>query len=739
MNPNDLLGRQTPHEVPSASILPAQTVAAVPTRLAGLRVAILGLGLLLPSAWAAEQPANPAHEEQAVAFRAPWNGEMLGTGARRPTATQWAWGEENLVRTRDVKLNRLGLERVNAHRRGFGQRPLEHTEIEVVATGAEAIGAKATTGTSGGTVALASVTLPTGVDNSLLKYFPPIRSQGSLGSCAQFAAVYYTLTHMTALARNWDAKGGGDTLRFSPKWTYNMVNGGENVGSWHYDAYAIAQKHGLATWADFPYDADYRGWCLNPNGWWNALGTRADLTGRIPALNTDTGLSQVKQLLVNGYVLNFATYIYSWVWTTVANDPSTTADDALVGKPCVAMVNGTSGGHCMTIVGYNDDLWVDLNANGIVDAGEKGALRIANSWGTGWNEAGYCWISYQALRTRNAASTSEGLAWYDEATWVTARASYTPKLVAQFTLNHLKRNQLNVTLGTSASTQSKPAAIWTPNRVLAYAGGAWAFNGTATACDGTFYLDFTDLVPATAGTTRYYLGMYDSTAGDVATLDGFTLVDLVHGKQVVFPTVPQTADAAQDYVYVDYDFSNGAQAPVAAATVSTTGGNLPLTVTFDASASSDADGQIVAYAWNFGDGATGTGVTVQHIYTQAGAFAATLTVTDDLGLQSSANTVITVTDPNVLNAPSGLGIAVSGRIVTLRWTDKSGNETGFYVERGLKNKNTIAYTRVATVGANSTVFTESVAANTYYYRVQAFSSVTGKVSGYSNEVSVRVR
>ena len=59
------------------------------------------------------------------------------------------------------------------------------------------------------------------------------------------------------------------------------------------------------------------------------------------------------------------------------------------------------------------------------------------------------------------------------------------------------------------------------------------------------------------------------TTGDVATLNGFTLVDVLHGKQVVFPTVPQTADATLNYAAVDYDFSNGAQAPVAAATVST--------------------------------------------------------------------------------------------------------------------------------------------------------------------------
>lgn len=35
----------------------------------------------------------------------------------------------------------------------------------------------------------------------------------------------------------------------------------------------------------------------------------------------------------------------------------------------------------MTLVGYNDNIWVDINGNGIVDNGEKGAFKIANSWG----------------------------------------------------------------------------------------------------------------------------------------------------------------------------------------------------------------------------------------------------------------------------------------------------------------------------------------------------------------------
>ena len=406
-------------------------------KLASLLLATAMTGVAL-----AGQPSAPAFEENDLIFRAP-DGDIVGTGAKRPNAEQWAWGEQHMVKAGHVKLNALGLMRVNLHRKDRGEAPLDASQVEVAPLGAEV------QTTSADQTASAPAALPTYIDNSTLRYFPPIRSQGSLGSCAQFSSVYYTMTYMTALARNLDAKAGGDSYRFSPKWTYNMLNGGENVGSWHYDAYAIAQKHGLATWAEFPYDGDYRAWCLNPTTWRNALYVRADQTGKITGLSADTGLNQLKQFLVNGYILNFATYINSWQWRAVSNDPATAADDAFAGKQCVVSVSGTSGGHCMTIVGYNDDLWVDLNGDGLVTANEKGALRIANSWGTSWGEAGFCWLAYQALRTRNSASTSEGVFWYDEAAWVTARASYQPQLIGEFTLNHLTRNQLAMSLGIS--------------------------------------------------------------------------------------------------------------------------------------------------------------------------------------------------------------------------------------------------------------------------------------------------
>jgi PKD repeat protein len=76
-------------------------------------------------------------------------------------------------------------------------------------------------------------------------------------------------------------------------------------------------------------------------------------------------------------------------------------------------------------------------------------------------------------------------------------------------------------------------------------------------------------------------------------------------------------------------------APVASFTVSCPGA----TCTVDASASSDtAPGTIASYAWDFGDGTTGTGVSTTHTYATGGAKTVRLVVTDDQGLASAPAT-----------------------------------------------------------------------------------------------------
>lgn len=83
--------------------------------------------------------------------------------------------------------------------------------------------------------------------------------------------------------------------------------------------------------------------------------------------------------------------------------------------------------------------------------------------------------------------------------------------------------------------------------------------------------------------------------------------------------------------------------PIAVFSASPNSGAPPLKVEFDASESSDPDGNISTYHWDFGDNTTGAGKTTSHTYTKNNTVnTVTLTVTDDEGLQATASAEISL-------------------------------------------------------------------------------------------------
>ncbi|UQX89374.1 PKD domain-containing protein [Jatrophihabitans telluris] len=103
-----------------------------------------------------------------------------------------------------------------------------------------------------------------------------------------------------------------------------------------------------------------------------------------------------------------------------------------------------------------------------------------------------------------------------------------------------------------------------------------------------------------------------------------------------------------------------------APTASFTNACTALDCTFDGSASSDSDGSISSYAWDFGDSTTAAGPTPAHSYSAAGTYTVTLTVTDNLGATGQQSTAVTVVQGNPL-PPGAFAYDTFDRTVASGW------------------------------------------------------------------------
>src|SRR3989442_988863 len=83
-------------------------------------------------------------------------------------------------------------------------------------------------------------------------------------------------------------------------------------------------------------------------------------------------------------------------------------------------------------------------------------------------------------------------------------------------------------------------------------------------------------------------------------------------------------------------------------------------VAFDAESSTDPDGTIVSYMWDFGDGFTANGILVRHAYVHSGRFSVVLTVVDNSQTSTTATSEMTVDVPPIASFSASLKAAPRG-------------------------------------------------------------------------------
>ena len=255
-------------------------------------------------------------------------------------------------------------------------------------------------------------TLPTNVDNSQSPYFPPIGNQGNIGSCGPWAQVYYQFTYTVNKERNVETTYSNS---YSPKFTYNLINGGWDTGSSYFEIYDSLKYNGCATLYDVPYDDNITSWSPTEKVWKEAIkallkdyqlfeeiGTEDT---QITSVN-DEDLLPIKTALANGDILTFSTFINSFNVGRVEINGSTPENTDHFNEFIVSHLDGQLGAHRMTIVGYNDNIWFDHNGNHLVDQGEMGAFKIANSWDQDYANNGFMWVTYDALNQDSSVTSA---------------------------------------------------------------------------------------------------------------------------------------------------------------------------------------------------------------------------------------------------------------------------------------------------------------------------------------------
>lgn len=217
---------------------------------------------------------------------------------------------------------------------------------------------------------------PAAVD--LRSWFSPIEDQGSLGSCTANAAC--------ALLEYYEKRASGRFIDASRLHVYkasrDLLGWTGDTGAYLRTAMEALVLFGAPPERYWPYDgrpaATNTRFDVEPPAFCYAFGANYQALTYFrldpPAAAPATVLANIKAFAAAGFPSMFGFPVY------------TEYDHPLPGGKIAYPTVGYRGGHANVVAGYDDN---------VVIGADHGALLVRNSWGTGWANAGYGWMSYR--------------------------------------------------------------------------------------------------------------------------------------------------------------------------------------------------------------------------------------------------------------------------------------------------------------------------------------------------------
>ena len=339
------------------------------------------------------------------------------------------------------------------------------------------------------------------VDNTKNKYFPKIGNQGNVGSCVAWSCIYYQFTN--AINKMLDREAT-DANTFQAMFLYNIYNGcnmPRHIENLLYTTGCAPVSMVSDTQNNKTWSAEYKIWREAANYRicdYICFDTPGDFGLEISSPD-DPDLAAIKAALRDGDVLSYAGPINNYQREKMVAAPG--VPDEIVGEYIATECYGDGiANHMMTIVGYNDNIWVDHNKNGKIDKGELGALKIANQYGEDAYKSskGCFWISYDVLNKRSVVegatnNPQRSIPVCGPVKWVVSKAHGSSGIFLKYTMNSDNRTDsyIEVTAKRNSDGMTYTRKI-TPYFYSDYqnaSGQRLNYKGTTGYCDGSMASD----------------------------------------------------------------------------------------------------------------------------------------------------------------------------------------------------------------------------------------------------------